>query len=104
MQEIDGSEMFQVSLWHRSSHANEYIVPNLRIAVVTGMSDREALEERLVQLEELEEERFLAGFHLQVQKQCKKAWHDCNIKLCMFKINDLVLLYDNKFEKLHGKF
>ena len=41
----------------------EYIIPSLRIAAMTGMSDREALEERLAQLEELEEEQFLAGFH-----------------------------------------
>ena len=32
------------------------------------MMNRGALEERLVQLAELEEERFLAGFHQQVQK------------------------------------
>lgn len=51
----------------------EYIVPSLRIAVLTRMTDREALEERLAQLEELEEEWFLAGFHQQVQKQCEKA-------------------------------
>jgi len=46
----------------------EYIVPSLRIAVITSMVDRGALEERLAQLEELEEEWFLAGFHQQVQK------------------------------------
>lgn len=34
----------------------EYIVPNLQIAATTGMADCEALEERLAQLEELEEE------------------------------------------------
>jgi len=44
----------------------EYIVPSLQIAAMTGIADREALEERLAQLEELEEEWFLAGFHLQV--------------------------------------
>ncbi len=43
----------------------EYIVPSLRIATFTGMTDHEALEERLAQLAELEEERFLAGFHQQ---------------------------------------
>jgi len=41
----------------------EYIVPNLHIVALTGMTDREALEERLAQLEELEEEWFLASFH-----------------------------------------
>ena len=47
----------------------EYIVPSPRIAAITGMADRKALEEWLTQLEELEEERFLVGFHQQVQKQ-----------------------------------
>ena len=44
------------------------------------------------------------GFHQQVQKQREKAWHDRHIKLRTFKVNDLVLLYDSKFEKFPGKF
>lgn len=82
----------------------EYIIPSLCIEVLTSMTDHEALEERLAQLEELEEERFLAGFHQQVQKQCEKDWHDHHIKLCTFKVNDLVLLYDSKFGKFSRKF
>eukprot|EP00253_Pinus_taeda_P004928 PITA_04928 len=66
----------------------EYIMPSLRIAALTGMTDRRALEERLAQLDELDEEIFLAGFHQQVQKQREKAWHDWHIKLCTFKITD----------------
>ena len=57
-----------------------------------------------MQLIELEEDRFLAGFHPQVQKECEKAWHDRHIKLHTFEVNDLVLLYDNKFNKFTGKF
>ena len=34
----------------------EYIVPSLRIEAFTGMADRVALEERLAQLAELEED------------------------------------------------
>ncbi len=41
----------------------EYIVLSLHIASLIGMTNRRALEERLAQLDELEEERFLAGFH-----------------------------------------
>lgn len=82
----------------------EHIVPSLRIATFTRMKDRGALEERLAQLIELEEDRFLTGFHQQVQKERKKAWHDRHIKLRTFKVNDLVLLYDNKFDKFLGKF
>lgn len=79
-------------------------MPSLRIVAFMGMTDHRALEERLVKLAELEEERFLVGFHQQVQKQRKKAWHDRHIKLCTFKVNDMVLLYDRKFDKFTGKF
>lgn len=34
----------------------EYIMPSLCIAMLTGMTDHRALEERFTQLEELEEE------------------------------------------------
>ena len=82
----------------------EYIVPSLCIATFTGMADRGALEEMLAQITELEEDRFLAGFHQHVQKECEKAWHDRHIKLCTFKVNNLSLLYDNKFDKFLRKF
>ena len=77
---------------------------SLKIVALTDMADRETMEECLVQLLELEEDRFLAGFHQQVQKECNKAWHDQHIKLHIFKVNDLVLLYDRKFRKFLGKF
>ena len=41
----------------------EYIVPSLRIATLTGITNHGALEERLTQLAELEEEIFLDRFH-----------------------------------------
>lgn len=81
----------------------EYVMPSLCIASLTGMTDREALEQRLVQLEELEEKQFLASFHQQVQNQRKNAWHDRHIKLHTFKVNDLVLLYDSKFDRIPRK-
>lgn len=57
-----------------------------------------------MQLAELEEDRFLARFHQQVQKKCKNAWHDRHINPCTFKVNDIVLLYDDKFDKFPRKF
>ena len=45
----------------------------------------------------------MARFHQQVQKQHEKAWHDHHIKVRTFKKNDLVLLYDSKFEKFPRK-
>lgn len=41
----------------------EYIVPRLRIAIVTEMEDQDIMEECPVQILELEEDRFLASFH-----------------------------------------
>jgi hypothetical protein len=55
-------------------------------------------------LVELEEDRFIAGFHQQVQKEREKAYHGMHIKKKAFKQADLVLVYDNKFIKHLGKF
>jgi hypothetical protein len=52
----------------------------------------------------LEEDRFIAEFHQQVQKEQENNYHDIHIKKKSFKQGDLVLLYDNKFVKHLGKF
>ena len=81
----------------------EYIVPSLKIAALTDMADVETMNERLLHLVGLEEDRFLVVFHQQVQKAREKSWHDRNIKNKIFKVGDLVLLYDSKFMKFPGK-
>jgi len=45
----------------------------------------------------------LVGFHQQVQKQHENSWHDQHIMLRTLKVNDLVLLYDSKFDKFPKK-
>ena len=82
----------------------EDIVPSLKIVVLTDMEDEEIVHERLLNLVELEEDRFVVGFHQQVQKYREKAWHDRNIKIKEIKTEDLVLLYDKKFAWFPGKF
>ena len=82
----------------------EYIMPSLRIAQIIGMTDTVMMNERLAQLLALEEDRFIAGFHQKVQKAREKAWHDRHVKINIFQIGDLVLLYDSKFVKFPGKF
>jgi hypothetical protein len=47
----------------------KYPVPTLRIAAFIGMDDTGVVQDRLAQLVELEEDRFIAGFHQQVQKK-----------------------------------
>ena len=82
----------------------EYIVPSLKIVALNDMVDAETMNERLLHLVGLEEDHFLIGFHQQVQKVREKAWHDKHIKNNIFKIGDLVLLYESKFAKFPGKF
>ena len=82
----------------------EYIVPSLHIVAFKGMENCKALEEQLPRLEELKEDRFLTGFHQQVQKGHEEYWHDHHIKLHTFKVNYLVLLYDSNFTKFPVKF
>jgi len=63
---LTGQTPFQLVYGKEAVMPMEYIVPSLRIAAIIGMVDHGALEERLGQLEELEEEWFLAVFHQQV--------------------------------------
>jgi hypothetical protein len=51
----------------------------------------------------MEEDRILAGFHQEVQKERNKAWHDKHIKKKIFKEKDLVLMYDSKSFQHPGK-
>jgi hypothetical protein len=74
----------------------EFLVPILRVAAITHMTEQGAVQERLNQLMTMEEDRILARFQQQVQKSRDKAWHDRHIKKKTFKEGDLVLMYDNK--------
>jgi hypothetical protein len=51
----------------------EFILPSMRIATIIKLSDTTVIEERLAQLVQLEEDRFIVGFHQQVQKSREKA-------------------------------
>jgi hypothetical protein len=55
-------------------------------------------------LVQLEEDRFIGGFHQQVQKEREKAYHERHIKKKEFKKGDLVLVYESKFIKHPRKF
>ena len=67
------------------------------------MTDTDAIKEILVQLIQMEEEHFIVGFHQNMEKQWQKAWHDRHIRTKQFKVNRLVLMYENKFFKHLGK-
>jgi hypothetical protein len=48
------------------------------------MSEDESVTQRVTELQELDETRFLADFHQSVEKARKKAWHDRHIKTKTF--------------------
>ena len=81
----------------------EYIVSSLRIAALTEMIDTDAIDERLMQLIQMEEERFIVGFHQNMEKQWKRVWHNRHIRTKQFRVGRLVLMYDNKFLKHPSK-
>jgi hypothetical protein len=81
----------------------EFLVPSLRVATITNMIERGAVQDRLNQLMIMEEDKIIVGFHQEVQKGRDKAWHDRHIKRKNFKEGDLVLMYDNKSLQHPGK-
>ena len=101
---LTGQTPFKLAYGQEVVIPMEYIVPSLKIAALTYTEDEETVNERLLNLVELEEDMFAAGFHQQVQKDREKAWHDRHIKSKTIKAGDLVLMYDSKFAQFPGKF
>jgi hypothetical protein len=85
-------------------YAQEVVVPlhfrqhTLEIAEVLKLDIGEAKNERIFQLQKLEEEKIIAIQHQEAQKQQQKAWHNRNIKSKNISIGDLVLLYDSRIK------
>ena len=67
------------------------------------MIDVNDVEEIFLKLKHLEGERFVAGFHQNLEKKRKKVWHDRHIKRKNFEVGGLVLMYDSHFFKHPGK-
>eukprot|EP00253_Pinus_taeda_P012737 PITA_12737 len=64
---------------------------------------RHAQEERLLQLNELDEHRMQALLHTEVVQLQRKIWHDKNIKEKKFQEGDWALLYDSRYKDFKGK-
>ena len=85
-------------------YVKEVVVPlhfrkqTLEIDKVLKLDIGEAKNKRLFQLQKLEENRVIALWHQEAQKQQQKAWHDINIKLKNILVGDLVLLYDSRIK------
>jgi hypothetical protein len=66
LQETDHAAPFKLVYGLEVVVPMEYLVPSLRISAFTDMDDTGTVQERLAQLVELEEDRFIAGFHQQI--------------------------------------
>jgi hypothetical protein len=67
------------------------------------MSEDESVEHRVMELQELDETRFLADFHQSVEKSRHKDFHERHIKTKTFTQGNKVLIYDSRYQKHPGK-
>jgi hypothetical protein len=81
----------------------KFITPSLYIARATHITDDESVAQRIADLQELEEARFLAYFHQTIEKARQKSYNDRNINNKIFMEGDKLLLYDNRYQKHPGK-
>ena len=77
----------------------EYEIPSLKLAVEL-LLETSALEEHLVQLEQLDEQRRDALVALEINKHCVKVQYDKYVHPRRFSEGDLVLLWDQAKESL----
>ena len=81
----------------------EFLVPSLRVAVQERLTE-EALTERLVDIEQLEETRLHAAYGMKVEKLRRKKWFDRNLKNKDLKEGDLCLMYSVRNTKRKLKY
>ena len=82
----------------------EVELPSLRVAIAERMGDTSSLRERLDGLERLDETRGQAYMNMEAIQKQRKTYYDSKLKPKNIKENDLVLLYDSRFQKFPGKF
>jgi hypothetical protein len=82
----------------------EVELPSLRVAISERLDDQASLRERLDTLERLDEIRSQAFMNMEAIQKQKKSYYDSKLQPKVLKENDLVLLYDSRFQKFPGKF
>ena len=60
---LTGHTPFRLAYGQEAIMPMEYIIPSLRVAILTNMADEDSVKERLLHLLSLEEHRFIAGFN-----------------------------------------
>jgi hypothetical protein len=79
-------------------------IPSLRIAIDHHMSDLNSLCHRYAMLEKLNETRAEAYLNTVAMQNRRKSFYDSKLSPKTLNPNDLVLLYDSRFQKFLGKF
>ena len=94
---------FQLVYEQEATLPIELEVPSLRIAIEYMLGDIGSLQFRLFQLEKLDETCAQALLTTKAIQKRRKSYYDSKLKLKVFKSNDLVLLYDSRFQHFPGK-
>ena len=82
----------------------ELEVQSLCIALDERMGDDDSLKHRLVMLEKLDETRAQAHLNMKAIQKHRKSYYDSKLASKKLEPNDLILLYDSRFQKFLGKF
>ena len=84
--------------------AIEFQIHTYKMAADLGIDLNEAQQERIRQLNQLDEMRQQADETTILMQKQKKQWHDAHIKRKQFKEGDWDLLFDSKFRDHKAKF
>jgi len=79
-------------------------VQSLRIALGNRLGNEESLKERYFMLEKLDETKRQDFLNMQVMQTRRKSYYGSKLIPKKLKPNDLVLLYDSRFQRFLGKF
>ena len=82
----------------------EFDVSSLRIAIDEQLGDEISLKYCYAMLEKLDELRAQAYLNMAVIQRRRKTYYDSKVHPKFLNPNDLVLLYDSRFQKFSGKF
>lgn len=81
----------------------EFEYNTLRMVAKLYLDLTRAQQERLLQLNGLDEFKMQALLHTEVIQAQRKIWHDKNIKDKRFQEGDWDLLYDSRYKDFKGK-
>ena len=82
----------------------ELEVQSLRIALDEKMDDDDFLKHRLVILEKMDEIQAQAHLNMEAIQKYRKSYYNSKLASKKLEPNDLVLLYDNIFQRFLEKF